>query len=222
MRITDQITNHVAAETKIAVNANSLANFSSGATNNSLLDELNKSDTNQASAVTKNNYQNMQKSADELLETANRFLEEGSSSLLAVLDTEEGRSALKEQIEKLINGYNSVDAKLKTSTNALDSYYSQMLHELVSENAAGLKTLGITMSSQGKLQFDNTKIAGAETDTVKATLGSDSEFMQKLSFIAGRISDNAGANLKNLGTTYNSFGTASALSAAAGNFDFRS
>lgn len=222
MRITDQITNHVAAETKIAVNANSLANFSSGATNNSLLDELNKSDTNQASAVTKNNYQNMQKSADELLETANRFLEEGSSSLLAVLDTEEGCSALKEQIEKLINGYNSVDAKLKTSTNALDSYYSQMLHELVSENAAGLKTLGITMSSQGKLQFDNTKIAGAEADTVKATLGSDSEFMQKLSFIVGRISDNASANLKNLGTTYNSSGTASALSAAAGNFDFRS
>ncbi len=127
MRVTDQVTNQVAADTKIAVNANSLANSSTGPTGNALLDELNKSNANKASAVTKNKYEEIKKSADTLLESAEIFLEEGNGSLLSALDTEEGRTKLKEQITRLVNGYNNAGDKLKTSSNSLDAYYLQML-----------------------------------------------------------------------------------------------
>lgn len=221
MRVTDQVTNQVAADTKIAVNANSLANSSTGPTGNALLDELNKSDANKASAVTKNKYEEIKKSADTLLESAQIFLEEGNGSLLSALDTEEGRKQLKEQIAQLVSGYNNVGNKLKTSSNSLDAYYLQMLKEVAGDYAPELAKLGITVSAQGKLQYDSSKTA-ADADTVRNTLGAQSEFMQKLAFISEHISDNARAGIKNLGNTYNSYGAASASSVLAGSFDFRS
>lgn len=221
MRVTDQVTNQVAMDTGIAVNANSLANTGANSTGNALLDELNKSDANKASAVTKNKYEEIKKSADTLLESAQIFLEEGNGSLLSALDTEEGRTQLKEQIARLVSGYNNAGDKLKTSSNSLDAYYLQMLKEVAGDYAPELAKLGITVSAQGKLQYDSSKTA-ADADTVRNTLGAQSEFMQKLAFISEHISDNAGAGIKNLGNTYNSYGAASASSVLAGSFDFRS
>lgn len=220
MRVTDQVTNQVAADTGIAVNANSLANVGASPTGNALLDELNKSDNNKAGAITKNRYEEIKKSADELLETAQEFLEEGSSSLLAALDTEEGRTKLKEQLARLVDGFNKTGDRLKTSENSLDAYYLQMLMEVAGDNAAELAKLGISVSPQGKLQYDSSKTT-ADADTVKDTLGAQSDFMQKLAFISEHISDNASAGIKNLGNTYNSYGTANASPAFAGSFDFR-
>lgn len=221
MRVTNQITNQVAMDTGIAVNANSLANTGATSTGNALLDELNKSDSNQASAVTKNKYEEVGKYADTLTEIANKFLAEGSDSLLAGLDTEEGRAKIAEQLDKLVNGYNGVLGKLKTSTSALDMYYAQMLGSLVSDNVSALGQLGITANAQGKLQYDSSRVKNADTDTITKTLGSQSDFMQKLSFISGHISDNAKAGLKSLGNTYNSYGSESSSSAPAGYFDIR-
>ena len=220
MRVTDQVTNQVALDTGIAVNANSLANVSDSPTGNALLDELNKSDSNKASAVTKNKYEEVGKHADALIEIANIFLADGSGSLLSGLDTEEGRAKIAEQLDKLVNGYNGMLGKLKTSTSALDMYYAQMLGSLVSDNASGLGQLGIIVSAQGKLQFDNSKLKNADADTVTNTLGTQSDFMQKLSFISEHISDNAKAGLKSLGNTYNSNGFTSSA-ALAGYFDTR-
>lgn len=79
MRVTTQMTNQVAEQTKIGVNRNSLLNTSDNTTGNALLDELNKTSEEKVSSVMEGNYRKIANSADALKQAAAYFMETGRS-----------------------------------------------------------------------------------------------------------------------------------------------
>lgn len=221
MRVTTQMTNEVAAKTKIAVNQNSLLNLGN-TTENSLLEELNKTSEEKVSTVMSGDYNKTAKNADALAQVAELFLETKDGSLLSRLTTEEGKKEAANKLNQLVEKYNATLSSLKKTGNELDVYYAQMMKALVEENEEGLAALGVSCDAGGKLTFNADAFQKADADTVKSVLGKDSDFMQKLAFIADHIADNARANAKSFISRYNAAGMAQTQPAGAYRFDSKS
>lgn len=56
------------------------------------------------------------------------------------------------------------------------------------------------------MTVDEDKLKSVDVDTLEKVLGASGDFTSKMSFLAGRISDNAQAGIKSLGSQYNSTG----------------
>ena len=63
------------------------------------------------------------------------------------------------------------------------------------------------------------KIKSTDFETLEGLFGKDSDFVNKIAFLATKVADNAEANIKSLNSAYNASGN---LYAAIGNskFDF--
>lgn len=215
MRVTTQMTNQIAEQTKIGVNRNSLLNADSSNTGSTLLDELNKTTEEKAGSVMNGNYQKIARSADALKQAAALFMETGGNSLLGKLDTEEGRKKAAEHLQSLVDRYNDTLSQLGKSDDELNLYYAAMMKELSGESKTALSEIGITVGDNARLIFDAEKFKKADAEDIQQALGAESAFMQKLSYISEHIFDNANANVKSITSQYNA-GGASFTSAFGG------
>lgn len=224
MRVTTQMLNETARRAGLPLHQTSLLDYvnnSVGGTGNALLDALNNSGSTSSAASLrqKNNYEKLEKSADELEKSAEVFLAEGEKSIFDKVKKDGNTEDLYKSVEALVKSYNNTMDNLKSASGTLNSYYRQMLKEAVTENEAALSEIGITLSKNGTLNLDKDKMKAAGVEAVEKALGTSSTFSEKAIFLAERISDNAGANAESLSNQYNSNGNT--YSALQNKYDFR-
>lgn len=219
MRITTQMLNETARKAGLPINNVSLLNYVNGSGNvndNTLLGELSSGKSSKYSASSRlfqtDDYEKLEKSADELTQAAQALAAEGEDSLFAKAAQSGSYEALYDSIEKLTDRYNAVAKNLKASSGSLSSYYYQMLREAAQSNSDSLNAVGITIGKDGTLSLDKDKLKASSAEDMQKAVGSASVFTSKLAFLSGRIADNAKANAQSITSQYNSSGKSYASS----------
>ncbi len=217
MRITTQMLNETARKTGVPINTASLLSHINGGSD-SLSGVMDKGKSSAASTRQNGNYKKMEKEADGLKEKAESLAAKGEDSLYAKAREKGDTEELCKEVQGLLESYNSTLKILQSSPGALNDYYAQMLREAAEGNSKSLADIGVTISRDGKAVLDSDKLKAADVDTLEKTLGASSDFTAKLSFLAGRVSDNAQAGTESLSSQYGSNG--SLVSAAGGKYSF--
>lgn len=218
MRITTQMLNETARKTGIPVNSGSLLNhLNNSASDNSLLKALNKSDS-AVDTKQKSDYKKLEKNADQLQKSANKLAAKGEDSLFAKAKESKDMEELCKEAQALVEEYNNTMKILETAPGPLNDYYYQMLQEAAAGNKESLANVGITISKDGKMTVDSDKLKTADIDALEKALGSSGDFTSKVSFLAGRVSDNAQAGAESLSSQYGANG--SLVSALSSKYSF--
>lgn len=207
MRITTQMLNESARKAGLPINNMSLLDYiKNDSSENNLLSILNKSNNNAAAATKKSSYEKLEKAADQLLQKAEIFTEEGEASVFAKARESGNNQEICDGVEALVKNYNNTLKALKTASNPLNNYYRQMLQEAAAENSEAFDKIGITITKDGAAVLDKDKLKAADTDSMETVFGTAGTFSAKMVFLATRISDNAEANTKSLTSQYSSQG----------------
>lgn len=218
MRITTQMLNEKARKTGIPINSGSLLNhLNNSASDNSLLKALNKSGS-AVDAKQKNDYDKLERNASQLCKRADNLAATGENSLFAKAKESKDTEELCKEIQSLVEDYNSTMKILESASGPLNDYYRQMLQEAASGNSESLANVGITVSKDGKMTVDSDKLKAADIDTLEKVLGASGSFTSKVSFVAGRVSDNARTGAESITSQYGANG--SLLAAAGSKYSF--
>lgn len=211
MRITTQMINEGARKAGLPIHGNSLLDYiKTDCSNNSLLNTLNKNNNNatvnqSVSKLQKNNFEKLEKSAENLQEKAEKFLAEGNDSLFAKAAETKDTQQIYDTVKSLMEQYNNTIKNMKSASSPLNDYYKQMFEEIIGENKEALGTIGISSSREG-LMLDETKMKSASLEDIEKALGSKSTFSAKVAYIASRVSANAQTNMESVSSTYGSTG----------------
>ncbi len=218
MRITTGMLNETARKAGIPINNTSLLNHINGGSDGNLRNIVNKGKSSTADTKGNNNYKKMEKEADGLKKKADSLAAKGEDSLYAKARESGDTEELCKEIQELVASYNSTMKILQSAPGALNEYYAQMLQEAAEGNSKSLADIGVTISKDGKAVLDGDKLKAADVDTLEKVMGASNDFTAKLSFLAGRISDNAQAGMKSLSNQYGANG--SLVSASGGKYSF--
>ncbi len=112
-------------------------------------------------------------------------------------------------VESVLAAYNDTVEALGSASGVLNSFYCQTLKQAVSDNKSALAGIGITVGSKGSLILDKDKLGRADAEQVKQLLGAGGDFVGRISVVASRVADNAGAGARSLMSSYNSRGNLS-------------
>lgn len=221
MRVTTKMLNDSAQRAGLPINGNSLLNYVNGkSSEKNLLSAVDKNKGKGTSAIQKSHYEKVEKASDKLLASATDLTAKGEDSVFAKADTEEGKEALYNKIADFVSGYNDTLKTLRTVSGTLDTLYRNSLQEEAEQNSEALKEIGITFSKDGKMSLDRNKLKQAAPEDIEKALGTSGGFLSRVAFLAGRISDNAGANVNSISNHYNATGNFS-QTASAGRYNFR-
>ena len=208
MRITTQMMQASAKRAGISLGGTSLLNYiNSGSTQTTQGALLNALNTKQHSAVSKTQsagYEKLEKNADALSESLKTFLTEGEESIFQKAG--EDRQLLTDAVKQMVEDYNATIKSLKNTSNPLNDFYKEMMQEAGVESEADLVAIGITQKEDGTLALDEEKLKNADADIIKKALDGNGTFTSKIAFIAGRISDNAKANMESYSSQYGADG----------------
>ena len=218
MRITTTMLNNTSRETGIPIGSSMLDYINQNKNSATLLDALNKKNTSAVNAAGKKSYEKIGDAADSLFKAAEGFLEEGEKNLFAKAKESGDYTDVYSGIAELAEHYNKTLKTLKEASGALNHYYSTMLSEEAVNNKDMLEKAGISISKDGKMTVDKEKLKAADKEQLEELFGKDSDFMEKLSFLSGRISDNAKAYTDSISNQYNAAGNI--YSAMDGKYDF--
>ncbi len=221
MRITTQMLNESARKAGLPVNGTSLLNYINGSGNNSnsLLSALKSKSSGKVSSEDQKKYEEMEKAAETLGRQADKFTAQGEDSLFAKAKETGDYTAVYKEIAELVSEYNSTVSILKSVPGTMNDFYRQSLQGLVSENAEALGGIGLTLDKSGKLQLDKEKLEAADKETLEKLLGKEGDFTSKLSFLAGRVENNAESNAASVSSGYSA--TGDITSAYLNRFDYR-
>lgn len=222
MRITTGMLNESARKTGVQINHTLLDYVKADKNGNTLQQVLGANRANAQSKTQKNNYEKLNKASGSLTDSLVEILDEGSSSLFGKLeaeDTKQNRDALYDSVETFVDSYNSTRKYLTTAQGTLNNYYAKLMKEAAQEDSEALASIGIAVSGNGELELDKPKFEGADIDTLKKVLGSDSTFMKKAATLAAHVSDSVKANLESMSNQYNASGTN--YSARSSKYDIR-
>ena len=217
MRITTQMLNESARKAGLPINHTSLLNYiKSDGKQNTLLDALNKSNE---TSVKKGSYEKIEKEADKLMQAANNLLQDGENNIFEQAKASRDGQGVYVGIEKLFERYNGTLKALKATPNTMNSFYREMMLEASAETKESLSSVGVAFTKDGTAKVDMEKIKTADFETLEGLFGTESDFVNKIVFLAEKVSNNAEANIRSLNSTYNTSGS---IYAALGNskFDF--
>lgn len=178
-----------------------------------------KGRTTTANTVQRNSYEKLESSSARLVKKADVLSAKGEDSLFRKAGEGGEKQKIADAAKEFVAMYNETLTNVKKAPGVLNEYYYKMLKEVASDNAKALEGIGITIGRDGSLDLNERKFLAAETDTLEKVLGGSDSFVQKTSFVAGRISDNAQSNLDSMSGRYNSAGLLQ--SALAGRYNFR-
>ena len=188
MRVTTQMLNESARKAGLPIHDTSLLNYiNKGNGGNGLLDAISgKKDQNtgKVNRMQKYGYEKMEKLAGGLSQSAEAFL------------------------VKMVKAFNDTLLALKKETGAINRLYLESLKSAAKENEAALKKAGVTMAEGGPLVTDKEKLSEADLETLEKAFGPSGDFTSKVSYVAGRVEDNAAANLDSISNQYTSGGSA--------------
>lgn len=211
MRITTQMINEGARKAGLPIHGNSLLNYMKKDSKDTLLGALNESiygsKTNSSvDSVKKNNYEKLEKSAEKLMDIAERFTVEGENTIFTKAKEIGSNQEICNSAKSLLDYYNNTINLLKKSDSALDMYYKEMFDEVINENKSVLERVGITMNSNSTLSLDESKMMEADVDTLESTLGTSGMFSAKIGFLGSRVAANAESNASSFSSQYGATG----------------
>lgn len=212
MRVTTQMLNESARKAGLPLHDKSLLNYiNQGNNGNDLLNAIsNKGNAKQnavSSRLQKSNYEKIEKQAEGLEEKAAAFLDKENNIFDKARESGDNKELLK-GVKDMVNAYNDMLQTLGKETGAMSRLYLETLKSTVKENSEAFKKIGITASKDGKLEIDEDKLAAAGVDDLENVFGSEGKFTARVSFVAGRVADNAAANLESISNQYTSDGNA--------------
>ena len=135
----------------------------------------------------------------------------------------------KSSFSGLLNGVNaSADAtaiaKKKNYSKLEDisgnEFYRQQLKDIPAGDKEALKSIGITQAKDGSLSIDEKVLQSADADTLKKVLDGDTGLASKISFVSGRISQNAASNVVSTSSQYTSNGSSLLSALETSKYDF--
>ncbi len=204
MRITTQMLNKSFERAGLPIPRTSLLDYINKNTSGSILPTtLNQKNS---ALYNKKNYEKIKEAADNLAEQTSVFTAKDRNNIFEKIKEGGEKKELYNHIEKMVNSYNSTLDALKGSGDTMNRYYSQMMRLSSAENKEALSSIGIEVSSGGKLSIDKEKLEAADIETVEKVLGESGGFMTKTEFMADKISDNAKANVESVSSQYNARG----------------
>lgn len=208
MRVTTQMLNESARKAGLPVNNTSLLNYvnGNGSNSNSLLQALKSKTSGRGSSSDKAKYEKLEKAAEGLGRQADKFTAADEKSLFEQAKATGDYTDVYKEIEALISEYNSTVSILKSAPGTMNDFYRQSMQDLVAENEEALAGIGVFLDKNGKLSVDKEKLEAADRATLEKILGKDGKFTSKLSFLAGRVEDNAESNVASASSVYSATG----------------
>lgn len=209
MRITTQMINNTAKKTGIPVMQTSLLDYINKKedTADTLLDAVQSGQSQAVSTANRTKYEKLEKAAEELTAQAEKLADNSTEGIWQKAKASGDTSDICGVAEKLADKYNSLLSALEKSTDALDVFYRKSLKELAEQNSGELSAIGISVEDDGSLSVDSQKLLAASYEDLEKVFGADSEFTQHLSYVSGRIGNNATANLESMTSSYLANGT---------------
>lgn len=201
MRITTQMLNASMRKAGLPINNISLLSCINSASSspNSLLSALNKKGINTESK----SYEKLKGQAEQLQQSAEEM---ASEKLFQEARTSGDLQSVYEKAQDLIKNYNSTVKSLKNTASPLNQGYRQMMKESYTDSRDALEEIGITMGNDGSLKIDEDKFKASDVDKLEKVLGADGSISAKLYFLAGRVADNAKANISSASSQYDILG----------------
>lgn len=212
MRVTTQMLNESARKAGLPIHDKSLLNYiNQGSNGNDLLNAIsNKGNSKQnivSSRLQKSNFEKTEKQAEGLAEKAEAFLDKDNNIFDKARESGDNKELLK-SVKDMVSAYNDMVQTLGKETGAMSRLYLETLKSAAKENTEAFKKIGISTSKDGKLEIDEEKLAAAGVDDLENAFGSAGKFTSRVSFVAGRVADNAAANLESISNQYTSDGNA--------------
>ena len=204
MRITTQMLNKSFERAGLPIPRTSLLDYINKNTSGSILPTTLKQKN--STLYNKKNYEKIKEEVDNLVEQTSVFTAKDRNNIFEKIKEGGEKKELYNHVEKMVNSYNSTLDVLKGSGDTMNRYYSQMMRLSAAENKEALSSIGIEVSSGGKLSIDKEKLEAADIETVEKVLGESGSFMTKTEFMADKISDNAKANVESVSSQYNARG----------------
>ena len=165
---------------------------------------LNTKQRNTVSKTQRASYEKLENSTESLAESLYTFLIEGEESVFE--QAGEDKTQVYDAVKKMLNDYNDTVKALKNTSNPLNDFYREMMHETVKESEEGLVSIGVTQNENGTLSLDKEKLETVDVETIKKALDGNGLFSTKLAFITSRICDNAKANMESFSSQYGADG----------------
>ena len=209
MRVTASMVSEASMQTGMPLTGgNTLASYLNGDSTRTLASTLGEKHGTATSALSKGTYEKLKDAAEKLEQRADKLNETGDKSVYAKAKASGDTSELCNEIEKLVSGYNELLDKMAKDTGSMNRFYQSSLKEAVKENKNGLSAIGITIDKNSRMVVDKEKLKAADVDKVESIFGAAGTLSSKLNLIAGKVADNAQANMKSASSQYNAAGNA--------------
>lgn len=190
----------------MSLTGNSLVNYLNGGDSDSLVNSLGESHHSTANALSKGKYEKMREAAENLEQQAEKMKGTDGKSLYDQARESGDLTEVQGEAKKLVSAYNTMLDKLRTDMTTMGRFYQQSLKEAAAENKDALKSIGISLDKNGRMNIDQEKFKSADADKLESIFGADGTLSAKLNLIAGKVTESAEANLKSVSSQYNAAG----------------
>lgn len=208
MRITTQMLNQSAKRSGLDINRPTLLDYMKNKNmGNPLYQALSQNRSINTNSVMLERFEKLEEEAGQLTKLTQKLLDDGEKSIFEQAKVSGDNQEIYNSVEKMFDGYNSTLKSLRTTSNTMNDFYRKMLMDAPEETRAELEKLGITFDKDGTADVDMSKLKEVDYETLKKHFGNNSYLVNKLEFIASRISDNAKANVESMGNGYNASGS---------------
>ncbi len=190
----------------MSLTGNSLVNHLNGDDSDSLVNSLGKNHHSTVNALSKGKYEKLKEAAERLEQYADALHTAGDKSIYEKAKKSGDASEVQDEVEKMVSAYNDVLDKLRTDMTTLGQFYRQSLKEAAAENKEGLKSVGISLDKNGRMNIDKEKLKSADVDKLESIFGEAGTLSSKLNLIVEKVADSAQANAKSASSQENAAG----------------
>lgn len=201
MRITSQMLNENMSKAGVSLEHHSLLDYMRDQ-KGSLFNVMNTKAGAAVSSVKLGKYEDLSKAANKLIGYADKLADNKKDSIMSKVKESGDTSELYKEAEALVESYNDMLSAMKYTPGTLNTFYRNSLNKLTEENKEELAEIGITVESNGGLSIDKSKFNAASMEKLEKIFGGSNSFLEKLSYTAAHIEDNAEANLDNSSSSY--------------------
>ncbi|MCR4611654.1 MAG: hypothetical protein K5644_07125 [Lachnospiraceae bacterium] len=213
MRISDNVTNEMAAKTGLPINQKS---FNKESTND-LLDALdNKKDDWWDSSYDAKKTKEMKKAADNMMDIADVFdTEDNVNELFESARKENDVTTVADKVETFSTKFNELLDRLNENNEGLFSLYYSELKNISNDQKNEFLKMGITFDKDGHMSVKKDTLKDADLDELQSSMAL---FTHKANYIASRVSDNAFATEESISNRYDAYGNL--FSQGTSSFDY--
>ena len=208
MRITTQMLAHSAAKSGIPFQQTTLLDILNKKSSFSgLLNGVNAS-ADATAIAKKKNYSKLEDISGNLNGYASSLVATDKNSIYDRAKESGSTKDIVSSAKKMVESYNATLKQLRETGDTLNEFYRQQLKDIPAGDKEALKSIGITQAKDGSLSIDEKVLDG------------DTGLASKISFVSGRISQNAASNVVSTSSQYTSNGSSLLSALETSKYDF--